>query len=226
MVDFIAQVHDKSLQAESKRQLLDELESRIGFMSLTEMDQNVRDFVSPFLFQAGRVFKGELRLKSQRLITGRYGQGTMDFVIEAPLKDNSDTQTGGQPAHVFGVITLVRNSDFSQATAQNLLQLEASLRWRTISLSTRAKMAYGIVTDAVDWHFVECSVSPQDPLRPKFRVTALGFNRIRYDGKDDWKTDSGYILDLIITLFGRMQTEIREQGGQLGLEQPLLRSFH
>ncbi|GJJ71027.1 hypothetical protein EMPS_03377 [Entomortierella parvispora] len=224
LVDFAAKVYDRGLQVEAKRRMLDELDSRIQFMGTTDMGENVRDFVCPFLAQAGLVFKGELRLKSQKLITGRYGQGTMDFAIEpSPKGSSNDSQMEAQTCHVFGVVTLVRNGDFSKAMAQHLLQLEATLRWRSISLSTNAKTSYGIVTDAVDWYFIECSISPLNPLRPKFRVTPLGFNRIRYHGKWDWKLDSQHILGLVISLFGRIQTEIRKQGGQLGLEPPVLR---
>ncbi|KAG0277111.1 hypothetical protein BGZ97_009958, partial [Linnemannia gamsii] len=97
-------------------------------------------------------------------LRGRHGHGKVDYAIEALAKDGS--------RHVLGVIE-VKHKDYGKGLAQNLVQLESSLAVRKRERScddngdeereedSSAPMrAYGIVTDASFWFFVECTIDP------------------------------------------------------------------
>ncbi|KAG0006762.1 hypothetical protein BGZ65_004165, partial [Modicella reniformis] len=141
---------------ESLRKLLDELDSD------TTNEAACTVYVCSFL-----IFEG-------RALRDRNGHGKVDYSIEA---------SAGGMTHILGV-TKVKREDFKKAVAQNLVQLESSL-----TLRKRNRMddddeeeeedksipikAYGIVTDAVQCYFLECSMDQPDPGRPTFRISKL-----------------------------------------------------
>ncbi|KAF9404172.1 hypothetical protein BGZ76_007059, partial [Entomortierella beljakovae] len=90
-----------------------------------------------------------------------------------------------------------------QTWAQNRVQLESSLTIRKRKLEEDDDVcedksipmkSYGIVTDAVYWYFLECSidqsgdVSASDPNRAKFRISKLD-EIINYQ-KDKWREEN------------------------------------
>ncbi|KAF9342292.1 hypothetical protein BGX26_007857, partial [Mortierella sp. AD094] len=106
------------------------------------------------------IFNGELTLAPKRSLRGRHGHGKVDYSIESLADDGT--------RHIHGV-TEVKQEDFRNSVAQNLVQLESSLTVRKrkrcdddegereAEVDESVPMrAYGIVTDAVNWYFLEC----------------------------------------------------------------------
>ncbi|KAG0010640.1 hypothetical protein BGZ80_001297 [Entomortierella chlamydospora] len=129
------------------------------------------------------IFNGELTPAPERSLRGRHGHGKVDYSIESLADDGT--------RHIFGVIE-VKQEDFRKSMAQNHVQLESSLTVRkrkrcdddegerVAEVDESVPMnAYGIVTDAVNWYFLECRIdqsgksSSRDPMRPKFKISKL-----------------------------------------------------
>ncbi|KAG9062229.1 hypothetical protein KI688_006561 [Linnemannia hyalina] len=169
---------DSDLHRESLRRLLDELDSRIRAIPSLTNETTCSAYVCSFLTQAVLIFNGYLTLAPERPLRGRHGHGKVDYAIEALAKDGS--------RHVLGVTELEssltvkkrkRDSDDNGDEERD--------EDRSVSLK-----AYGIVTDATYWFFVECTVdqSQDSGDRPKFRISKLK-DIINYD-KDTWRMHS------------------------------------
>ncbi|KAF9536735.1 hypothetical protein EC957_009860 [Mortierella hygrophila] len=204
---------DSDLHKESLRRLLDELDSRIrAIPSDTANEAICSAYVCSFLTQAILIFNGELTLAPERPLRGRHGHGKVDYAIEALAKDGS--------RHILGV-TEVKHEDYRKGLAQNLVQLESSLTVRKRKRSSDDNgdeereedssvplRAYGIVTDTINWYFVECTIdqSQESGDRPKFRISKLK-DIINYD-KDTWRVEAESVLGQIVWLMRKMYSEI------------------
>jgi hypothetical protein len=204
---------DSNLHKESLRRLLDELDSRIRVVPLdTANEATCSAYVASFLTQAVLIFNGELTLAPERPLRGRHGHGKVDYAIEALANDGS--------RHILGV-TEVKHEDYRKGLAQNLVQLESSLTVRKRKRSSDDNgdeeqeedssvplRAYGIVTDAINWYFVECTIdqSQESGDRPKFRISKLK-DIINYD-KDTWRFEAESVLGQIVWLMRKMHSEI------------------
>ncbi|KAG9066107.1 hypothetical protein KI688_001326 [Linnemannia hyalina] len=196
---------DSKAHKESLRRLLDEIDSRIrAIPSITfSNDATCSAYVCSFLTQAVLIFNGELTLEPERLLRGRHGHGKVDYAIEALAEDGS--------RHVLAV-TKVKHEDYRKGLAQNLVQLEFISDKRNSSVPLRA---YGIVTNAIYWFFVECTIdqSQESGDRPKFRVSKLK-DIINY-AKDTWGVEAESVLGQIVWLMRKMHSEILERELQL-----------
>ncbi|KAF9921611.1 hypothetical protein BGZ67_000357, partial [Mortierella alpina] len=98
-------------------QLLDEVESMVDVLSLLGANEATRSMiVGAFLVKATRLFKEDLVLAAQRNLSGRRGNGEVDFSVHSRKNDNL----------TLGV-TEVKREDFKQGVAQNIVQLESAL---------------------------------------------------------------------------------------------------
>ncbi|KAG0251482.1 hypothetical protein DFQ27_008727, partial [Actinomortierella ambigua] len=206
---------DTKEHKESLRRLLDELDSRIQAMSLDTFasEATCSAYICSFLTQAVLIFNGELTLAPARPLRGKHGHGKVDYAIEAPAKDGS--------RHVLGV-TKVKHQKYNKGLAQNLVLLEASLTARKRKRSSSddhgdalreqdssvPMRAYGIVTDASLWFFVECTIDPSQDSgdRPKFRVSRL-VDIVNYN-KSTWREQAASVLGRIVWLMRKMHSEI------------------
>lgn len=213
--DISTEALDSDLHRESLRRLLDELDSRIRAIPSDTFanEATCSAYVCSFLTQAVLIFNGDLKLAPERQLRGKHGHGKVDYAIEALAEDGS--------RHVLGV-TEVKHEDYRKGLAQNLVQLESSLttvRKRKRSCddngdeereedSSAPTRAYGIVTDACFWFFVECTIDPSQDSgdRPKFRISKLK-DIANYD-KDTWRVEAESVLGQIVWLMRKMQSEI------------------
>ncbi|KAF8926153.1 hypothetical protein BGZ47_002883, partial [Haplosporangium gracile] len=197
---------------ESLRRLLDELDSRIRAIPSLTNENTCSAYVCSFLTQAVLIFNGELTLAPERSLRGRHGHGKVDYAIEANAKDGSK--------YVLGV-TEVKHEEYGKGLAQNLVQLESSLTVRKHKRdsddngdkereegSSVLLKAYGIVTDATNWFFVECTIDPSQDCgdRPKFRISKLA-DIVNYN-KSTWRAEAKAVLSQIVWLMRKMHSEI------------------
>ncbi|KAF9536469.1 hypothetical protein EC957_010878 [Mortierella hygrophila] len=158
------------------------------------------------------IFNGELTLAPERSLRGRHGHGKVDYAIEALAKDGS--------RHVLGV-TEVKHEEYGKGLAQNLVQLESSLTVRKRKRDSDDNgdeerdedrsiplKAYGIVTDATYWFFVECIIDPSQDSgdRPKFRISRLD-DIVNYN-KSTWRAEAKAVLSQIVWLMRKMHSGI------------------
>ncbi|KAF8936567.1 hypothetical protein BGZ47_009441 [Haplosporangium gracile] len=144
--------------------LIKEIEARAESLPLNGGNEATKSMVvASFLVAATRLFKDDLYLMSQRQLSGRRGNGPVDFSVH-PRKTHDYT---------LGV-TEAKRSDLKQGVAQNIVQLEAAL---TEKKRKREKYdldgdenppskqsAYGIVTDAERWAFVEFTMDEDEAV--------------------------------------------------------------
>ncbi|KAF9287535.1 hypothetical protein BGZ68_001691 [Mortierella alpina] len=170
-------------------QLLDEVESMVDVLSL--------------LVKATRLFKEDLVLAAQRNLSGRRGNGEVDFSVHSRKNDNL----------TLGV-TEVKREDFKQGVAQNIVQLESALT--TAKKRKRSPIdvdgdeeepmktrSYGIVTDGEKWLFLECTLHEDESVT--YRMSELD-RSINY--KTKWLDEAKYILERLVWLWSRMVNEI------------------
>ncbi|KAF9899929.1 hypothetical protein EC991_008132 [Linnemannia zychae] len=216
--DISTETLDTDFHKESLRRLLDEIDSRNRALH-SDTFSNVATcsaYICSFLTQAVLIFNGELRLEPDRVLRGRHGHGKIDYTIEALANDGT--------RHVLGV-TKVKDQDFRKGLAQNLVQLESVLTKRKRERGSDNNRdeeqeennpvpmkAYGIVTDATSWIFVECSIDPSrgSPSGdyPKFRIS--GLNDIINYQKSTWRVQAECVLGHIVWLIRKMLSEIPE----------------
>jgi hypothetical protein len=97
-------------------------------------------------------------LRPEKNITGPNGHGPVDIALKT--------------AKTVGV-TEVKDEDFFKGIAQNAVQLESALSNRKRKASEMVEdsvftgKVFGIITDAKEWYFTECSLDDQDRLRFK-----------------------------------------------------------
>jgi len=105
------------LEKKALEHLIHEVEFRVMALKLVGANEATRSMVvASFLVAATTLFKEDLYLASQRNLSGRRGNGPLDFSVH-PQKTHSYT---------LGV-TEVKKDDFRQGMAQNIIQLESAL---------------------------------------------------------------------------------------------------
>ncbi|KAF9434427.1 hypothetical protein BGZ76_008038 [Entomortierella beljakovae] len=174
---------DSDLHKESLRKLLDGFDSRMeAIPSLSANETICSAYVCSFLIQAVLIFDGVLTLTPERALRGRRGHGKVDYSIEASVGARG----------------------FKKGVAQNIVQLESSLTARKRKSEEEEDdvledmlvpmKAYEIVTDAIHWYFLECSIDQSgdvpasDPNRPKFKTSKLD-EMVNYR-KSTWRSDA------------------------------------
>ncbi|CAI2191134.1 14295_t:CDS:2, partial [Funneliformis geosporum] len=97
----------------------------------------------------------------EKLIEGRNGQGNLDYAVEC-------RSTG----RVLGVIE-VKKEDFMKGFAQASVQMESTLSRKCkadeIDNGQDVDRVFGIVTDASEWYFMECSLDNEG--KPAFKLS-------------------------------------------------------
>src|SRR3954447_4342965 len=143
------------------KNLITELEARLKSIPISGNEASKSQYVCSYLVAGVNLHEGKFELRPEKNITGPNGHGPVDFEIDL-LKT----------AKTVGV-TEVKDEDFFKGIAQNAVQLESALSNRKRKASemeeegTFVGKTYGIVTDAKEWYFLECSLDDQDRLRFK-----------------------------------------------------------
>jgi hypothetical protein len=155
--------------------------------------------VASFLLAATKLFKEDLYLASQRDVSGRRGNGALDFSVH-PRKTHSYT---------LGV-TEVKKENFPQGVAQNIVQLEAALTTKKRKRGTyeidgeeESLRSYGIVTDASQWLLLECTLHEDETVTCRMQELERTIN---YSGK--WQEDARFVFERLVWLWSRMRDEI------------------
>jgi hypothetical protein len=199
---------------ESLRRLLEELDSRIQAIPSDNFanEATCSAYVCSFLTQAVLIFNGELTLAPERPVRGNHGHGKVDYAIEALAEDGSRLVLG---------VTEVNHEEYGKGLAQNIVQLESSLTGRKRKRSSDDNgdeereenssvpmRAYGIVTDASFWFFVECTIDPSQNSGglPKFRISRLE-DFVNYH-KSTWRAEAKAVLGKVVWLMRKMHSEI------------------
>ncbi|KAF9343793.1 hypothetical protein BGX26_005195 [Mortierella sp. AD094] len=164
-------------------------------------------YVCPYMMAAVSLFP-DLKLTPEREIKGRWGNGPVDYAIESKTDES----------YMLGV-TEVKFADVEKAVPQNLMQLDATLtnagaqgHWRKESTPM---VSYGIITDAKEWHFIECTLEPADTFTiineqpPIIRRSQLPVT-VNYVS-DRWKDDALTVFEYIVWLVGKMSPTTQSQ---------------
>ncbi|KAI7815730.1 hypothetical protein BC939DRAFT_97045 [Gamsiella multidivaricata] len=184
-------------------QLLHEIESRAQVMRLTLPSEATKSIiVTSFLVAATRLFEEDLYLATQRNLSGRRGNGPVDFSVHSRCTHE----------YTLGV-TEVKKEDFNQGVAQNIVQLESALTLKKRKRERyeidgeeeppRKLKSYGIVTDASQWMFIECTMHEDDAV--VYRMTELE-RTLNYHGK--WQDDAKFVFERLVWLWSKMRDEI------------------
>ncbi|KAF9090644.1 hypothetical protein BGX29_011353 [Mortierella sp. GBA35] len=176
---------DSDLQKETLDLLIREIESKKGVLPLFSANEATKSMVvGSFLVAATTLFKDDLYLVSQRNLSGRRGNGPVDFSVHSRKTY----------AYTLGV-TEVKRDDFKQGVAQNIVQLESALTEKKRKReaydvdgeeeSPRKQRAYGIVTDSETWLFLECTLHEDETVT--YRMSKLK-EKLNYE--DRWQEDA------------------------------------
>ncbi len=153
---------DESSQAVLKH-LIVELKARLKTIPISGNEASKSQYVCPYLIAGANLFEGKFELRPEKNISGPNGHGPVDFALDLP-----------RTARTAGV-TEVKDEDFFKGIAQNAVQLESALTNRKRKASEMDEegvfvgKVFGIVTDAKEWYFLECSLDDQE--RPRFKLS-------------------------------------------------------
>ncbi|KAF9556637.1 hypothetical protein EC968_008102 [Mortierella alpina] len=201
--DIQAATLDSEFEGSISNHLINEVESRTRILNLFGANEATKSNVSAsFLVAATRLFEEDLYLESQRNLSGRRGNGPVDFSVHSR---KTHTYTLG--------VTEVKKDDFRQGAAQNIVQLESALTAKKRKRETydvdgeeeppRKQRAYGIVTDSAEWAFIECTLHEDETV--SCRMSKLD-EVLNFRGK--WQEDAKVVLGEIVWLWSRMRDEI------------------
>ena len=116
-----------------------------------------------FLLLSGFQSLDNFKLIPEKLIEGRNGQENLDYAVKC-------RSTG----RVLGVIE-VKNEDFMKGFSQASVQMESTLSRKCkadeIDNEQDVDRVFGIVTDASEWYFMECSLDNEG--KPSFKLSEL-----------------------------------------------------
>ncbi|KAF8932529.1 hypothetical protein BGZ47_011345 [Haplosporangium gracile] len=194
---------DSDLQRVTQDQLIHEIESRVDALNLFGANEATKSIVvASFMIAATRLFKEDLYLASQRNLSGRRGNGPLDFSVH-PRKTHDYT---------LGV-TEVKRDDFRQGVAQNIVQLESALTSKKRKrerydvdgeeVPPMNQRAYGIVTDSAEWAFLECTLNEDETVT--YRMSKL---KEKLNFEDKWQEDAKSVFGKLVWLWTRMRDEI------------------
>lgn len=195
---------ESELEKTTQDRLIYEIDSRVDVLNLFGANEATKSMlVESFMVAATKLFKDDLYLTSQRNLSGRRGNGPVDFSIHS--RTTHDYTLG---------VTEVKRDDFKQGVAQNLVQLESALTLRKRKREMydvdgneeprRKQRAYGIVTDSVEWAFIECTLHEDETV--SYRMSKLK-EKLNYD--KDWQVEAKSVLEKIVWLWSRMRDEIQ-----------------
>ncbi|GJJ75604.1 hypothetical protein EMPS_07962 [Entomortierella parvispora] len=199
---------DSDLEKKILAQLTDDVESMVDTLNLVGANEATKSMiVGSFLVKVTRLFKEDLFLAAERTLSGRRGNGPVDYSVHS--RDDSDFTLG---------VTEVKKEDFVQGVAQNIVQLEAALTSKKRKrgrgdvdgeeeLLTQMR-SYGIVTDASQWLLIECTMNGYETV--SYRMTGLG--RIIDYSSSVWKDDAKFIFQRLVWLWSKMKDEIPARG--------------
>ncbi|KAG9071583.1 hypothetical protein KI688_005796 [Linnemannia hyalina] len=193
-----------SLNSEPEKKVLENLLSEVGLrvdvLKLLGANEATRSMVvASFLLAATKLFEEDLYLASQRDLSGRRGNGALDFSVH-PRTTHSCT---------LGV-TEVKKENLPQGVAQNIVQLEAALTTKKRKRGTyeidgeeESLKSYGIVTDASQWLLLECTLHEDETVT--YRMKELE-RTVNYSG--EWQEDAKFVFKRLVWLWSRMRDEI------------------
>ena len=156
------------------KNLITELEARLESIPISGNEASKSQYVCSYLVAGVNLYKGKFELRPEKNITGPHGHGPVDFAIDLL-----------RTARTAGV-TEVKDEDFYKGIAQNAVQLESALTNRKRKASEMEEESvftgktFGIITDAKEWYFMECSLDDQDRLRFKLSKPVT----VVYDSKN------------------------------------------
>ncbi|CAG8573945.1 11231_t:CDS:2 [Dentiscutata heterogama] len=152
----------KDLEEDSSRAILKhliaELEARLKSIPINGNEASKSQYVCFYLVSGVNLYEGKFELRLEKNITGPNGHGPVDFAIDLL-----------RTMKMVGVKE-VKDEDIFKGIAQNAVQLESALsnRKRKVSKmeedSLFVSKTFGIITDAKEWYFMECSLDDQDKL--------------------------------------------------------------
>ncbi|KAG0280903.1 hypothetical protein BGZ95_008075 [Linnemannia exigua] len=194
---------DTDFQMATQDLLIQEVEARTDVLPLGFGNDATRSMVvASFLVAATRLFKNDLYLEVQQHLSGRRGNGPVDFSVR-PRKTRDCT---------LGV-TMVKSEKFRQGLAQNFVQLDSALMEKKRRHEKdyvdgneeppHKQRVYGVVTDAERWIFVECTMHEDETV--SFRMSRLQ-ELLNFYG--NWKDDAKDVFAKIAWLWSRMVDEI------------------
>lgn len=192
---------DSELEKKVLDQLINEIGLRVDVLMLKGANEPTKSMVvTSFLAAATKLFQEDLYLAAQRNLSGRRGNGPLDFSVH--LRTTHSYTLG---------VTEVKKDDFRQGVAQNIVQLESALTTKKRKRSASdvdgeepmEMRLYGIVTDASQWNLIECTMHNDDTV--SYRMTELE-RTLNYSGK--WQDDAKFVLERLAWLWSRMRDEI------------------
>ncbi|GES97741.1 hypothetical protein GLOIN_2v1881079 [Rhizophagus clarus] len=139
------------------RNLITELEARLKSIPINGYEVSKSQYVCSYLVARVNIYEGKFELRPEKNITESNGHGPVDFAIDLL-----------QTAKTVGV-TEVKDEDIFKGISQNAVQLEFALSSRKrkaneMEEETFMGKTFGIITDAKEWYFMECSLDDQDKL--------------------------------------------------------------
>jgi len=167
------ELEDGSSQ-EILKNLITELKARLKSIPISGNEASKSQYVCSYLVAGANLYEGKFELRPEKNITGPNGHGPVDFAIDLL-----------QTAKTVGV-TEVKDEDIFKGIAQNAVQLESALSNRKRKASEMEEESvftgktFGIITDAKEWYFMECSLDNQDRLRFKLSKPVT----VVYDSKN------------------------------------------
>ncbi|KAG0351885.1 hypothetical protein BC939DRAFT_481145 [Gamsiella multidivaricata] len=202
-IDIQAAPLDSDLEKKMLDQLTNEVGLRVDVLKLLGANEATKSMVvASFLVAATKLFEEDLYLASQRNLSGRRGNGPLDFSVH-PRKTHSFTLD----------VTEVKKDDSRQGMAQNIVQLESALTTKKRKRGPNdvdgkedppmEMRSYGIVTDASQWLLIECTMHEDETV--SYRMTELG-QSINYSG--EWQDNAKFVFERLVWLWSRMRDEI------------------
>ena len=168
----------KDLKNDSSRvilqNLITKLEARLKSIPISGNEASKSQYVCSYLVAGVNLYEGKFELRPEKNITGPNGHGPVDFAIDLL-----------RTAKTVGV-TEVKDEDIFKGIAQNAVQLESALSNRKRKASEMEEervftgKTFGIITDAKEWYFMECSLNDQDKLAFKLSKPVT----VVYDSKN------------------------------------------
>ncbi|KAG0028113.1 hypothetical protein BGZ82_008617, partial [Podila clonocystis] len=159
-------------------------------------------FSGSFFMAATTIFPN-LHLIPEKPITGSWGNGPVDYLIETK---------NALEVSMVGVAEAKKQSTFKAGHAQNIAQLEATLTSRMdhdcrCNGKSMDLFSYGIVTDANRWEFIECRMDAASinglnrgivVRKTKLEIT------IDYNDDERWKDQVKVVFEHVVWMFEKM----------------------
>ncbi|KAF9182559.1 hypothetical protein BGZ51_004679 [Haplosporangium sp. Z 767] len=111
------------------------------------------------------------------------------------------------------VVTVAKRGGFRQGVAQNMVQLESALTEKKQECERhnvngeeeppKKLRSYGIVTDATEWMFTECTMHEDETV--SYRMTKL---KETLNFNDKWQDDAKMVFGKLVWLWSLMRDEI------------------